>query len=93
VECTSDEVTVPGGFAVRLNALAMVLAGLLLLFGGWPFLGVFAVLVVYGAVSFAHARAMRRCAELLAEDRRLREQVQRGPVVLRPNRHEQQLAC
>ena len=40
--------------------------------GGIEAAPITAVLVGYGAVSFAHARAMRRCAELLEADRQAR---------------------
>jgi hypothetical protein len=59
-------------FAVRLNAI-LIAFGLVLTLLNPVFLGVLAVLVVYGAVSFAHALAMKECAEVLAEDRRRRE--------------------
>lgn len=47
------------GFAVALVLLAVELET-------WPLA---LILVVYGAISIAHARAMRRCAELLASER------------------------
>lgn len=66
-------------FAVRLNTWALVIAVIMPLLEV-KLLGISVVLVLYGAVSFAHAEALRRCAGLLAEDRRQREQMQREPV-------------
>lgn len=59
-------------FAVWLNGFVIALVGVITLLGGLVFVPLLAVVVVYGAISFAHALAMRECAELLAEDRRLR---------------------
>ncbi|MFO7561728.1 MAG: hypothetical protein R6X02_03705 [Enhygromyxa sp.] len=60
-------------FAIRLNVAALVVAAVLPVLAFE--LGVISlVLVGYGAVSFAHAEALRRCAGLLAQERRLREQ-------------------
>ncbi|HLT37473.1 MAG TPA: hypothetical protein VK034_14370 [Enhygromyxa sp.] len=64
-------------FAVKLNSWAVGIAVLLPLFA-WELVGISLVLVVYGAVSFAHAEAMKRCAEILAEERRRREQAKRA---------------
>lgn len=57
-------------FAIVLNAIAVGVA--VVLFGFWPgeevaFISL--TLIVYAIVSFAHARAMCRCAELLAAER------------------------
>ena len=59
-------------FAVWLNLAMFAIASVITLFVGVLFIPVAAVIAVYGAVSFAHALAMKECAELLAEDRRLR---------------------
>jgi hypothetical protein len=68
-------------FAVTLNVIAVLVAALLVMFGGWDLVGVSLVLLVYGAVSFAHAEAMRRCAELLeAEPQPRAETIVRAPA-------------
>ncbi|PRQ03123.1 hypothetical protein [Enhygromyxa salina] len=59
-------------FAVGLNIIGVAVALFLVLVFGAELLPVAIVLVVYGAISFAHAAALNRCANLLAEDRRLR---------------------
>lgn len=59
-------------FAVRLNAILIAFACVLALLDD-AFVGVLVVQVIYGAVSLAHAHAMKECAEVLAEDRRRRE--------------------
>lgn len=64
-------------FAVRLNKVAVGIALLLPLFI-WDLVGISAIMIVYAAVSFAHAEALRRCAELLADDRRQRAQTWRA---------------
>jgi hypothetical protein len=56
-------------FAVRLNVVALGIAAALVVLGGVDLAGVSLVLVVYGAVSFAHAAALGRCAKLLADER------------------------
>ena len=60
------------GFAVVLNIVCVTAGGLLFLV--WPNEGMFALwmtLIVYAAVSIAHAVALRRCADLLLVERRL----------------------
>jgi hypothetical protein len=59
-------------FAVGLNVIGVCVAGFLVIVCGWELAGVSLVLVVYAGVSYAHAIALRRCAELLAEDRECR---------------------
>lgn len=64
----ADEARTLSRFALILNGVAMVIAMLLIVLGGVELAPVSAVLVVYGAVSIAHAAAMKRCAELLEAD-------------------------
>ena len=59
-------------FAIWLNLAMLAIAGVITLFLGVLFIPIAAVVAFYGAISFAHALAMKECAELLAEDRRLR---------------------
>lgn len=59
-------------FAVILNIVAVTLGIVLAAASGGELLALALVLAVYGAVSFAHARAMRHCADILAADRKLR---------------------
>jgi hypothetical protein len=76
-------------FAVVLNVTLIAIALVLLMIVGFDFLPVTLIVVVYGAISFAHAEAMLRCADLLAEDRRSREHARRmHPIVLRPAQPE-----
>lgn len=68
-------------FAVVLNLV--VIAAAVLLVAVEPIDATLVVLMTvlgYAAVSFAHAKAMRRCAELLETERRLDEAVQLGGV-------------
>jgi hypothetical protein len=59
-------------FAVVLNLVGIAVAIFLFaLAPGGEMAVVSLTLVVYAAVSFAHAKALRRCAELLAVERRL----------------------
>jgi hypothetical protein len=55
-------------FAVVLNVAGVLVGVALLGLCGFELLGVALVLWVYGAVSFAHAAAAGRCAEILARD-------------------------
>lgn len=57
-------------FAVVLNLVGLLVA-LVLVAISRELAPVSAILVGYAAVSFAHAKAMRRCAELLAAERTL----------------------
>ncbi|PRQ04894.1 hypothetical protein ENSA5_04720 [Enhygromyxa salina] len=59
-------------FAVILNVATLAIAAVLVALGGWEVAGLSLVMVVYAAISFLHAAAMLRCAELLAADTRLR---------------------
>ena len=63
-------------FAVGLNAFVIALGCIVALLNPW-FFGLLAVLVFYGAISFAHALGMKECAEALVEDRRLRAEAAR----------------
>jgi hypothetical protein len=74
-------------FAVRLNVVALGIAAALVVLGGVDLAGVSLVLVVYGAVSFAHAAALGRCAKLLAEERGVSAAVPRQRTV--PSTSEQ----
>lgn len=59
-------------FAIVLNAIGFVVALVLPFFGGEGMAVAMLIsltLIVYGAISIAHAYAMRRCAELLASER------------------------
>jgi hypothetical protein len=61
-------------FAVLLNVVGVAIAVVMFMLfpsGGVAVLSL--TLLAYSAISFAHARAMRRCAELLAAERRLDE--------------------
>jgi hypothetical protein len=61
-------------FAILLNVVGVAIA--VALFVLFPIDGMAVVsltLIAYAGVSFAHARALRRCAELLAAERRLDE--------------------
>jgi hypothetical protein len=61
-------------FAYWLNVVGVAAA--VLLFVAFPFVEMATVsltLIAYAGVSFAHARALRRCAELLGVERRLDE--------------------
>jgi hypothetical protein len=75
-------------FAVVLNTVLIAIALIIQVYVGWDFLPVTLFFAGYGAISFAHAEAMRRCADLLAEDRRARKETTdlRGPKA-----HEQRL--
>ena len=59
-------------FAVVLNVIAVAIGLVLAAATGGELIGLALVLTVYGAVSFAHALAMQRCADILAADRRMR---------------------
>lgn len=66
-------------FAIRLNLVAVALALALLPMFGWDEVAPLSVvLLVYAAVSFAHAAALGHCATLLADDRLLREQAEQA---------------
>jgi hydrogenase-4 membrane subunit HyfE len=66
-------------FAVRLNIVLIAAAVLLFAFEPIDATAVLLMTVLgYAAVSFAHAKAMRRCAELLETKRRLDEAIQLG---------------
>lgn len=64
-------------FAEVLNVVAVIIGAALWGIGGHELAPIAIVLFGYGAVSFAHAAAMRRCAAVLGLDRRLREQYER----------------
>lgn len=57
-------------FAIVLNAIAFVVALMLPIFAV-ELLPLSLLLIVYGAISIAHARAMGRCADLLEDERKL----------------------
>lgn len=59
-------------FATGLNIIGVEVA-LVLIAIDWQMAPISLVLVLYAGVSFAHAIALRRCADLLAEDSRLRD--------------------
>jgi hypothetical protein len=61
-------------FAVVLNVLAITIGVALVAIWGIGLAGVTMTLVGYGAVSLAHAGAMRRCADLLDAEERARAQ-------------------
>jgi hypothetical protein len=66
-------------FAVVLNLVGVAVA--VLLFALEPIdvtAGISLTLIAYAGVSFAHAKAMRRCAELLAAERRLEATASQG---------------
>ncbi|KIG19256.1 hypothetical protein DB30_03812 [Enhygromyxa salina] len=65
-------------YALVLNAVGVTLAMILPLAGGTDLLPVAATLVIYGGVSYAHAIALRRCAELLETDSKLRTRYESG---------------
>jgi hypothetical protein len=82
-------------FAVWLNVVAIGFSLVLMMIDGMFFFPLTLVLTGYGAVSFAHAHAMLRCAELLELDRQRRERAAHTPeppIVLRPERLPEQLA-
>lgn len=56
-------------FAVLLNLVGVAIAVVLFLLYSTQFAAISLTLLVYGGVSLAHAKAMRRCAELLAAER------------------------
>lgn len=78
-------------FAVVLNLVGVAVAVVLFFVFANAETGMLSLFILgYAAVSFAHAKAMRRCAELLAAERRLDEAAQLGgtatPVDRSPGR-------